>query len=81
LGESPKFLPTTKELTSVFWAFRPKWRLPGTLLRDVLDLYVAPLVPEVFGHQAAVTMVWRFLAAQEASTINEIARNGLLDPA
>lgn len=51
----------------------------GIALWDVLDLNCAPLVLKVLGHKAAMAIHRFLLAAQEASTVEEITGNGLFD--
>jgi hypothetical protein len=43
-------------------------------LRDVFNLDLAPMLFEVFGNQAAMAVVWLFLAAEQASTVQNFAR-------
>jgi hypothetical protein len=47
-------------------------------LRDAFDLDVAPVLFEVFGDQAAVAVVRRFLTAKQTSAVQEFAR-GVFD--
>jgi len=41
----------------------------------VFDLGVAPMLFEIFGNQAAVAVVRRFLAAKQTSAFQEFARS------
>jgi hypothetical protein len=54
-------IPKTKTMTC---RLRPNRQLPDPPLKDVNDLYVAPLLSEIFRHQSAVAMVRFFLTAK-----------------